>query len=174
MKALPARFQEAWHEAKADKDGKVRFCVRPLSNRIRSHIQSASVSYNKADGVWEQRVDGGGASYDTVGFGLVGFIGLDDAETGEPLELKTLPVKIGKVTVERVTDECLDRLPPFLYQEIEATINIASISTVDEVENVNFTQPSSPETTSTIAENAPEMSGPAPTDASTDSQWPGG
>jgi hypothetical protein len=167
MKALPSRFTEEEHVAQADPTGAVKFTIRPLSNRVRSYIQTASTNYEKEGGAWQAHVDGGGAAYDTVGFGLIKLDGLSDGE--KPFELKTVNVKMGKATIKRVTDESLDRIPALLFEEIQAAINIASMPTGEEVESVNFTPPSSPETISTSADPVPGMSQPVLTDALLDS-----
>jgi len=142
MKALPQRFSERWVQAKADPEGKVRFLVRPLDNRIRSHIQSATVTYERTDECdkcgtpqYKRIVDGAAASYDTIGFGLIAVEGLTE-DNGCVFMLTTKQTKLGNKSVARVTDDCIDRLPALLFEEIMAEVNLSSTMSEEEIENL--------------------------------------
>lgn len=163
MKALPQKFTERWVQARADADGKVRFLIRPLDNRVRSHIQSQTVTYEKTDECdkcgtpqYKRIVDGAAAAYDTVGFGLIAIEGMVE-ENGCAFILDTKQVKLGSKSMARVTDASIDRLPALLFEEIMAEINISSTMSEEEIESLKNTL-DSPSPVSTDAEIVMETS----------------
>ena len=142
MKALPQKFSERWVQAKADPEGKVRFLVRPMGNRIRQHIQTLTVTWEETgecnacgQRLYKKIVDGAAASYETVGFGLLALEGLLE-ENGCTFTLDTKQVKLGNKSLPRVTDDCIDRLPALLFEEIMAEVNLSSTMSEEEIENL--------------------------------------
>ena len=173
MKALPQKFSERWVQAKADPEGKVRFLVRPMGNRIRQHIQTLTVTWEETgecnacgQRLYKKIVDGAAASYETVGFGLLALEGLLE-ENGCTFTLDTKQVKLGNKSLPRVTDDCMDRIPDLLFEEIQAEIQASSTMTPEEIENLKNSLASDSPTcppAETATETRPDASTIAPTE----------
>lgn len=147
MKALPEKFQTRTITAKCDAG--ITFTIEPISNQIRTYIQSMNlVAEEDSEGKIEYRFNPGGGAYDRIGFSVKDITGID---IGIAREI----VKIGKRKFSRITDECIDRLPPELYDEILTACHESADLSPEEVDDVGFTPDSFSETS-----NAPETSGP--------------
>ena len=163
MKALPARFEQRHYTAKCDPT--VTFSVEPLNSQLTQLIRSLNleVVYDDVvkcpecgrEGTASGRYNGGGASYDAVGFTLKSITGLDG------FDYQTEEVKSGRNKYQRVTDACLNTIPTVLYDEIHVTLNAANAPTKEETDDMGFTQPSSTQADST---NAPDEKKPVSAD----------
>jgi len=89
---------------------------------------------------------------------------LEDGDNSQPLILHKEKIKIGDRKFERIRDDILDRLPSSLFDIIKDHIDIATSLTQEEIDAINFTQPSP--TPNSNAETAKAM----PPDASTTSR----
>jgi hypothetical protein len=146
MKALPARLST--RTITAEVDPSITFTIEPPVNEIHSYIEGRNIEFDENTKAWN--FNPGGRAYDLVGFSLTGLTGLEN------FALIFDDVKIGGRTFKRVKDECLDRLPKPLYDEIWTAATSSTTLLEDEVENVGFTSPSPSETSP-----APETSEPA-------------
>jgi len=117
------------------KDEDVVFEVEGLSNKMQSRI-SGLCSFQDGDGF---TIDTGLLSYFTVGLCLKSLKGV------QGLELEFEAKKLGKAKkpYEKVTDECLDAIPPDIFGEIHQKINDLGNLTKDESENIKNTSDSS-------------------------------
>lgn len=159
MKALPARFEQRVYPAKSDPDGIVSYSITPLNNQLRMYIQSLNVEIVAEDVVVcpacgkesdvTFRFNGGGTSYDAVGFAL------DDITGLEGFEIVTEDIKIGRTVYKRLTDDCMTTIPGTLYDEIHLAVGSARQITEAEKENMDFTLDSSTvETSQTVQETS--------------------
>jgi len=128
MKALPEKYQVRTITAQCD--ATVTFEIEPLTNQIVSHIQGINLHENEGEKrellcpeckkkftrEREYTYDSGGASYDIVGFGLKALSGL------EGLELEFDETRVGRKFIKRVKDECINRIPKILFDEILVAI----------------------------------------------------
>lgn len=149
MKALPARFSTQTHTSKVDPS--ITFTIEPFYNAVSSYIEGTNIEFHEAEKKWE--FNPGGRAYDVVGFSLQALTGI------ETFSLIFENVKIGSRKFKRVKDECIDRIPKSIYDEIWVAANAATTLLEGEVENVDFTSPSSSETSS-----VPETSEPVSAD----------
>ncbi len=179
MKALPMRFASTWRKAECDaekddsdniiKEGTVEYLLEPINNRMKMQIGSENVKANgfemrKGKKRIKYKIEIAGLTYASVSLALKGLRGLIDPETGKDLELIFEPITISSTEYQRVSYECLDRIPTELLNELAEQIGLMSTLSEEEKKEVNFTVTSSePISTATIAPETETMKDDAPT-----------
>lgn len=146
MKVKPKRLTEQTREFVPDEkkpDEIISYTFVPLDTKFQMYIGSINILTIDE----EPRPDKAGAAFDTIGFALKSVTGLNDVnDEGQliPFVLEFKNRKIGKRSHQRVTDECLNRIPIDVIADMITEINESASLTVEEVENINFTPDSQP------------------------------
>ena len=143
MKALPARLAGAWQQAKCDPEGKVEYQLTPLSARL---FMLVGGQFTKEVGVQPDgspliEIDGVAGAALNLALSLSGLRGLLNAD-GTEFKLEHEKERIAGKKYPRVTDECLDRLPAELYQELYNAAAEALDLSPQEKQGLDFTPPS--------------------------------
>lgn len=161
LHTIPDRLTPRWIKAECDPSGEVEFYVEPLDGLIQMMCTTKSLANTivlekvttmegKEISVPEIKTSTDvtvGAAL-AVRYSLKGLKGVIDSSTGKPLELKYDCIKQYGVTYKVLREDCLHkiaRVPGGLFSEIVAAVQGASDLTEAENKDLDFTQTSSSE-----------------------------
>lgn len=158
MRKIKSKTAAEWVQSEIDPD--VRYLVRPLINKERTHM--ASLSGDESGNLFA-----GQSFYIAISFGLLDIEGIE-GDNGMAFKLDFVNTKIGRRTdVRAVSEQSIDKLPPDIYDEIGTVILQKSglsdsksepeKEELTEVDQADFTSDSST-ASCPDAETAPETS----------------
>ena len=158
-RALPSKLAEQTHTSEIYPD--VTFILKPLTNRLQTHLSGVKVNMMKQDDS-DVFFNSGDMMFEIASFALIKITGLINPD-GTEFELEKEKIKVGNQAYDKVSEDSLNRIPSDLFAEIAGIATNMQNLTRGEQKEIKNSSESYPQNQTDVVD-ATEMNQSAPTD----------